>query len=124
MYRTMQKFDSLKLSKFNRIMMDDLSDPYANYTRLIKTRDFIKSGETIHERFYDIHIMYIRKYLEVLQTTEDCDQTATPYLHSLVIQYDTSEMFDLKLYLEVLEILIRTVQDYDFQRTFDTMGIH
>ena len=103
-------------------MMEDTSDPYANYTRLVKTRDFLKSGEAVHERFYDIHVMYIQKYLEVLQSTEDCDQTAAAHLHSLIIQYDVSLTFDLKLYLEVLEILIQTVQDYDFQKALGGMG--
>ena len=103
-------------------MMDDLSDPYANYTRLIKTRDFIKSGETVHERFYDIHIMYIIKYLEVLETTDDCDQTAAQYLHSLILQYDCNRMFNLNRYLNTCELLLKTIHDYDLQKTFENMG--
>lgn len=99
-----------------------MDDPHENYAKLIQTRDFLKSVDTVHENFYDIHIMYITKYLEVLQITDDCDQTAAQHLHSLIIQYDCNRMFDLNLYLDACELLIKTIHDYELQKTFETMG--
>lgn len=97
-------------------------DPVLNWQRLIETRDFLQSGAKPLPNFYVLHASHIRMYLNVIERTPDCDQAVHPHLETLLEQYDFHGEFDLGIYLIAVSMLIRTKEDYDFQKDFETMG--
>ncbi len=88
----------------------DFNDPHQNYLRLIQTKKFLESGNEVHDRFYEIHIPIIRKYLDVLEASE-CNQDAAPLLRVLITQYECFESFELKTYLEACNRLLNNVAE-------------
>ncbi len=88
----------------------DYTNPYENYQRLLQTKKFLESGNEVHDKYYDLHIPLIRKYLDVVEASE-CNQDAAPLLRVLITQYECFESFELKTYLEACNILLGNVAE-------------
>jgi hypothetical protein len=91
----------------------DCSDPYENWQRLLRTHDYLVAtdGRPQTPDFYATHTALIRKYIEVLEGTPDCDQSARPYFEHLAEEFDTKGYFDLRIYLFAVSKLIDAKND-------------
>lgn len=94
-------------------------DPVLNWQRLIDTQAYLQTGVRPPQNFYPLHASHIRMYLNVIETTPDCDKTVHPHLETLLEQYDFHGEFDLGIYLIAVSMMIRTKEDYDFQKEFE-----
>ncbi len=101
----------------------DYDCPYTNYQRLIETRDFLQRKETVPENFFDIHIQHIKKYLQVVVTTEEITQTAAPILEQLIIEYIRNKRFDLNVYLTACNYLVSNVSEYQMHDMMKNLGL-
>ncbi len=101
----------------------DYDCPYTNYQRLIETRDFLQRKESVHDKFFDIHIQHIKKYLQVVITTEEISQTAVPILEKLIQEYDIYQTFDLDLYLIACNYLVGNVSEYQIHDMMKNLGL-
>ncbi len=101
----------------------DFNDPYQNYLRLIQTKKFLESGSEVHDRFYEIHIPVIRKYLDVLQASE-CSQKAAPILNSLIVEYECFESFNLKNYLAACNALLENISEISLIDSLSNLGFN
>jgi hypothetical protein len=104
-------------------MSDDYIDPYENYKRLISTVQFLQTGATPHPKFYDIHIEYINKYVEVLIETPEVNQSAMIDLQICIKQYECFEQFDLTIYLSACNKLLGNISELELQKMMDTMSL-
>jgi hypothetical protein len=98
------------------------TDPYKNYKRLLQTKQFLETRQEVHDNFYEKHIVLIRKYLDVLEAS-DCGQEAAPILKILITQYECFESFDLKIYLQVCNVLIGNVTEISVMESLENLDI-
>ncbi len=101
----------------------DYDCPYTNYQRLIETRDFLLRKEEVHDNFFDIHIQHIKKYLQVVVTTEEITQTAASILEQLIIEYICNKIFDLDKYLVACNYLVGNVSEYQMHDMMKNLGL-
>ncbi len=104
-------------------MSDDYTDPYENYKRLVSTVQFLQSGASPHPKFFDIHIEYIKKYIEVLIETPEVNQGAMVDLQICIKQYECFEQFDLTIYLSACNKLLGNIDELEIQKMMDTMSL-
>jgi hypothetical protein len=102
---------------------NDYDCPYMNYQRLLETRDFLERKESVHEKFFDIHIEHIKKYLQVVITTEEISQTASPILQELIEQYNYHSIFNLDLYLVACNYLLGNVTEYQIHEMMQNLNL-
>jgi hypothetical protein len=102
-------------------MDEDYSDPYKNYQRLLDTINIIKSGTTVHQNFYDIHIDHIHTYLNVLIDTPEVNQAASEHLQVLITQYELFNEFDLSVYLTACELLLGNVGEFEVYKMMNSL---
>lgn len=101
----------------------DYDCPYANYKRLIETRDFLMQCQTPHPNFYDTHINHIRQYVQVLKATSEVNQTAMPLLKKLIKEYKSDNTFNLLTYLEICNILLGNISEFQMQQSLEQMAL-
>ncbi len=104
-------------------MAEDFTDPYENYQRLVSTIQFLKTGASPHPKFYDIHIEYIKKYIEVLMATPEVNQAAKIDLQVCITQYECFNQFDLETYLSACNKLLGNVNELEVQKMFDSLSL-
>ena len=102
---------------------EDFTDPHENYKRLITTIQFLGSGASPHPKFYDIHINYIKKYMEVLIATPEVNQGAMTDLQVCAKQYECFQQFDLHIYLSACNKLIGNIGELEVKKMMDSLSL-
>lgn len=101
---------------------EDYTDPYENYKRLVSTVQFLESGKEVHPKFFEIHIEYIKKYIEVLIETPEVNQDAMLDLQICIKQYECFEQFDPGIYLSACKKLLGNIGELEIQRMMDSLS--
>ncbi len=102
-------------------MSEDYSNPYENYKRLVSTIHFLESGKEVHPKFFEIHIEYIKTYIEVLIATPEVNQDAMLDLQICNTQYECFEEFNIGPYLSACKKLLGNIGELELQKLMNSL---